>query len=85
MAQILDGLRYLHRLGITHRDLKPENLLYDSPPDDPNTHLLITDFGLAHQRASTAPDTLMTETCGTPEYIAPEVLMRLPYDNKVCS
>lgn len=47
----------------------------------PDARLLITDFGLAHQ--ASAPGEKMSETCGTPEYIAPEVLLRLPYTDKV--
>ncbi|GMT00390.1 hypothetical protein PENTCL1PPCAC_22564, partial [Pristionchus entomophagus] len=76
---LLSGLQYLHSIRITHRDLKPENLLYADPT--PNARLLITDFGLAHQ--CTMPLETMTETCGTPEYIAPELLLRVPYTDKV--
>ncbi|GMR53329.1 hypothetical protein PMAYCL1PPCAC_23524, partial [Pristionchus mayeri] len=76
---LLSGLQYLHSIRITHRDLKPENLLYADP--SPNSRLLITDFGLAHQ--CTMPLETMTETCGTPEYIAPELLLRVPYTDKV--
>uniref|UniRef100_A0A915NUE0 Protein kinase domain-containing protein n=1 Tax=Meloidogyne floridensis TaxID=298350 RepID=A0A915NUE0_9BILA len=47
----------------------------------PDARLLITDFGLAKQTKS--QDERMTETCGTPEYIAPEILLRIPYMNKV--
>ena len=47
----------------------------------PDARLLITDFGLAHQARVT--DEKMAETCGTPEYIAPEILLRIPYSNKV--
>lgn len=69
LRMLLNGLAYLHGIRITHRDLKPENLLYsDTRPD---ARLLITDFGLAHQTRSA--EERMTETCGTPEYIAPEV------------
>nr|CAD2157039.1 unnamed protein product [Meloidogyne enterolobii] len=79
IKMLLTGLDYLHRNLITHRDLKPENLLYsDTRPD---ARLLITDFGLAKQTKS--QDERMTETCGTPEYIAPEILLRIPYMNKV--
>ncbi|XGW19873.1 hypothetical protein V3C99_003591, partial [Haemonchus contortus] len=79
LKMLLNGLAYLHSLRITHRDLKPENLLYsDTRPD---ARLLITDFGLAHQ--ATRPNETMTETCGTPEYIAPELLLRVPYTEKV--
>ncbi|KAI1713545.1 protein kinase domain-containing protein [Ditylenchus destructor] len=79
VQMLLTGLAYLHTMHITHRDLKPENLLYsDTRPD---ARLLITDFGLAHQAKTT--DDKMVETCGTPEYIAPEILLRIPYTNKV--
>lgn len=80
LRMILDGVAYLHRTGITHRDLKPENLLYYCP--SPDSKILITDFGLAHQRKR-LEDGLMMDPCGTPEYIAPEVLARIPYTSKV--
>ncbi|XP_061429196.1 serine/threonine-protein kinase H1 [Lethenteron reissneri] len=80
LQMILDGVRYLHSLGITHRDLKPENLLYYHPGVD--SKILITDFGLASSRRK-GDDCTMRTTCGTPEYIAPEVLLRKPYTNAV--
>ncbi|KRY34566.1 Serine/threonine-protein kinase H1 -like protein [Trichinella spiralis] len=80
VRQILQGVAYLHRVGVTHRDLKPENLLYATCSAD--SKLMITDFGLAHLQQS-AGETLMVDPCGTPEYIAPEILTRLPYTNKV--
>jgi len=70
LNMVLEAVRYLHALGITHRDLKPENLLYSNPSND--SKLLLTDFGLASTRRS-GDDPTMTTTCGTPEYIAPEV------------
>lgn len=79
LRMLLNGLAYLHGIRITHRDLKPENLLYSD--NRPDARLLITDFGLAHQTRSS--DERMTETCGTPEYIAPEVLLRMAYTEKV--
>ncbi|KFO63044.1 Serine/threonine-protein kinase H1 [Corvus brachyrhynchos] len=71
LQMVLDGVRYLHTLGITHRDLKPENLLYYHPGTD--SKIMITDFGLASARKK-GDDCLMKTTCGTPEYIAPEIL-----------
>lgn len=76
---IMEGLKYLHGLGITHRDLKPENLLYYRP--GPESDILITDFGLSATRR--AGDEYMQTTCGTPEYIAPEILARKPYNSLV--
>lgn len=73
---VMEGLKYLHSLGITHRDLKPENLLYYHPGND--SKILITDFGLSAYRR--AGDEYMQATCGTPEYIAPEIITRKPYN-----
>ena len=75
LNMVIDGVRYLHSLGITHRDLKPENLLYYHPGRD--SKILITDFGLSAFRKT--GDFYMKTTCGTPEYIAPEILARKPY------
>ena len=75
LNMVIDGVRYLHSLGITHRDLKPENLLYYHPGRD--SKILITDFGLSAFRKT--GDYYMKTTCGTPEYIAPEILARKPY------
>lgn len=79
LNMVLDGVRYLHELGITHRDLKPENLLYYHPGHD--SKIMITDFGLSALRKG--PDDFMRTTCGTPEYIAPEILARKPYTCQV--
>uniref|UniRef100_T1IJ09 Protein kinase domain-containing protein n=1 Tax=Strigamia maritima TaxID=126957 RepID=T1IJ09_STRMM len=79
LYMVLDGIQYLHSLGITHRDLKPDNLLYQRPGND--SKILITDFGLASTRKS--GDTFMSTACGTPEYIAPEIILRKPYTNLV--
>ena len=73
LQMVLEGVRYLHSLGITHRDLKPENLLYFHAGAD--SKLLLTDFGLASSQRS-GNDVTMSNTCGTPEYIAPEVSAR---------
>ncbi|KAK1784608.1 hypothetical protein P4O66_003300 [Electrophorus voltai] len=80
LQMVLDGVKYLHTLGITHRDLKPENLLYYHPGTD--SKIMITDFGLASTRKK-GDECLMKTTCGTPEYIAPEILVRKPYTNAV--
>ncbi|KAK3885162.1 hypothetical protein Pcinc_010596 [Petrolisthes cinctipes] len=80
LKMVLEGVKYLHNLGITHRNLKPDNLLYYHPGSD--SKLMITDFGLAHSRRS-ADDILMQTICGTPEYVAPEMVARQPYTNAV--
>ncbi|XP_034026291.1 serine/threonine-protein kinase H1 homolog [Thalassophryne amazonica] len=87
LRMVLAAVGYLHTLGITHRDLKPENLLYYHPGAD--SKLLVTDFGLSNfgrQGCEAAEDLngadrswFLRTTCGTPEYLAPEVLMKRPY------
>lgn len=64
---IADCLAYLHELGIVHRDIKPENILYDKQSD----RLLLTDFGLAH---IVLPNSKLIDTCGTLDYVAPEII-----------
>uniref|UniRef100_A0A667XDY1 Si:ch211-27e6.1 n=1 Tax=Myripristis murdjan TaxID=586833 RepID=A0A667XDY1_9TELE len=73
LRMVLAAVGYLHGLGITHRDLKPENLLYYHPGAD--SRLLVTDFGLA----TFGDDWSLRTTCGTPEYMAPEMVLRRPY------
>lgn len=66
--QVLDGIAYVHRMGISHRDLKPDNILIMQ--DDPIL-VKITDFGLAK---ITDNATFMKTFCGTLAYVAPEVI-----------
>ncbi|XP_025870052.2 serine/threonine-protein kinase H2 [Vulpes vulpes] len=80
LQMVADGIRYLHALRITHRDLKPENLLYYHPGAE--SKILITDFGLAHS-GNKSGDWTMRTLCGTPEYVAPEILLRKPYTSAV--
>ena len=75
---VADAIQYCHSKGIVHRDLKPENLLYASDKDD--ARLAVADFGLAKRVLSI--DELMISACGTPGYVAPEVLEQKGYDAK---
>ncbi|KAJ3127290.1 Calcium/calmodulin-dependent protein kinase type 1 [Nowakowskiella sp. JEL0407] len=71
IVQILEGVKYLHEMDIVHRDLKPENLLFADRTE--TSRLLITDFGLS--KTISAQDMLTTQ-CGTPAYVAPEILTK---------
>jgi calcium/calmodulin-dependent protein kinase I len=76
--KIVSSVKYLHKMGIVHRDLKPENLLYSSESSD--SDIKITDFGLAKIADG---DLLLKTACGTPNYVAPEVLQNAGYDASV--
>lgn len=70
--QLVVALHFCHRHGVAHRDLKPENLLVDD-----RDNIKITDFGLANIQR---PGALMQTVCGTPNYVAPEVLKEQGYN-----
>jgi serine/threonine protein kinase len=78
MYQICRGIEYLHRLGITHRDIKPANIAMTS--DTPNATAKIIDFGLSTYLSD---EETLNLTCGTLNYMAPEILLNKSYNKSV--
>jgi len=76
-AQILLALECLHENGVVYRDLKPENILLTN-----EGHICLTDFGLSKEGLEKETDKTST-FCGTPEYLAPEVLRGKGYGRAV--
>ncbi|KAK4242917.1 kinase-like domain-containing protein [Achaetomium macrosporum] len=77
---VLSAVAYLHDHGIVHRDLKPENLLFRTPED--NADLLIADFGLS-RIMDEEQFHVLTTTCGTPGYMAPEIFKKTGHGKPV--
>ena len=76
IAEIFLAIESLHSRNIIYRDLKPENILIDS-----DGHIKITDFGIAKELDDEITPTFTM--CGTPEYMAPEILQGKGYDKMV--
>ncbi|KAL1326238.1 CBL-interacting serine/threonine-protein kinase 23 isoform X4 [Arachis ipaensis] len=73
--QLICAVDYCHSRGVCHRDLKPENLLLDA-----TGMLKVSDFGLSALPQQVREDGLLHTTCGTPNYVAPEVVHNKGYD-----
>lgn len=73
--QLISAVGFCHARGVYHRDLKPENLLVDE-----NGNLKVSDFGLSAVTDQIRSDGLLHTLCGTPAYVAPEILAKKGYD-----
>ncbi|CAI8610861.1 unnamed protein product [Vicia faba] len=73
--QLIDGVSYCHSKGVFHRDIKLENVLVDA-----KGNLKITDFGLSALHQQFREDGLLHTTCGSPNYVAPEILANRGYN-----
>ena len=75
IRETISAVKYLHEHNIIHRDIKPENILLDQ-----NYRVKLSDFGWSN---FCNPDEKRKTFCGTPEYLSPEMVMKLPHDYRV--
>ncbi|CAN1811969.1 CBL-interacting serine/threonine-protein kinase 6 [Linum perenne] len=75
VIKLISAIDFCHSRGVYHRDLKPENLLLDE-----EGNLKVTDFGLSAFSEHLKQDGLLHTTCGTPAYVAPEVIKKKGYN-----
>jgi serine/threonine protein kinase len=79
LLKVADAVAFAHARGVIHRDLKPENILLDA-----EGHLVLTDFGLCKEGLDLdGPHQTTATFCGTPEYLAPEVIRKEAYGRSV--
>jgi len=81
VKMLADALDYMHQRGIVHRDLKPENVLLTTKGKDGIVKL--ADFGFAARTDMSVSDYQLSTACGTPGYVAPEIVSGLKYGREV--
>ncbi|KAL7866343.1 hypothetical protein AOLI_G00141570 [Acnodon oligacanthus] len=77
ISSLAEAIVYLHKKDIVHRDLKLENILvksYHHSDDNGAVNIKVTDFGLSVQKGGVGSENMLQATCGTPIYMAPEVI-----------
>ncbi|KAJ7241971.1 hypothetical protein C8J57DRAFT_1726395 [Mycena rebaudengoi] len=77
---IFAAVKYIHAAGIVHHDLKPENLLFRTPAEEAD--IMIADFGLSRIMEEEKLS-MLTEICGTPGYMAPEIFLKTGHSKPV--
>lgn len=84
VARLTSAISYLHKDGMVHRDLKLENILLSKNPDDSsdNLYIKVTDFGLSVVKGGVSHENMMMDFCGTPMYMAPEIIENKTYSEK---
>ncbi|XP_069079771.1 serine/threonine-protein kinase 33 isoform X3 [Pleurodeles waltl] len=83
---LASAIAYLHKKDIVHRDLKLENILVKTRDNENDNEMMlnikVTDFGLAVQKGGVGSENMLQSTCGTPIYMAPEVINAHDYSQQ---
>ncbi|XP_048887275.1 serine/threonine-protein kinase 33 isoform X1 [Brienomyrus brachyistius] len=85
ISSLAEAIVYLHKMDIVHRDLKLENILvksYHSTDGNEMFNIKVTDFGLSVQKGGVGSENMLQATCGTPVYMAPEVISAHDYSQQ---